>query len=99
MAAKTPAELKDGEMFVTKKRRNTLETLPTHLLAQVDGGKLSKQGRIDKLLSSKTPAEVRCARCRGLLLVTQRCCRRCVRRGWSVQGPCACRCRCVRAAC
>jgi hypothetical protein len=51
--------LGDDEIFRIRPRRNTLENLPQELLAKVDGGKLSKQGRIDKLLAQKTPAEVR----------------------------------------
>lgn len=47
------------ELFRIRPRRNTLENLPTELLSKVDGGKLSKQGRIDRLLAQKTPAEVR----------------------------------------
>lgn len=63
MAAKKSSGLEDNigddEMFRIRPRRNTLENLPQELLAKVDGGKLSKQGRIDKLLAQKTPAEVR----------------------------------------
>ena len=51
-------QLREGELFETRRRRDTLDHLPTELLAMVDGGKLSRQGRIDKLLASKTPAEV-----------------------------------------
>lgn len=51
--------LGDDEIFRLRPRRNTLENLPEELLARVDGGKLSKQGRIDRLLAKKSPAEVR----------------------------------------
>ena len=51
--------LGEGELFETRRRRDTLHHLPTQLLSMVDGGKLSRQGRIDKLLASKTPGEVR----------------------------------------
>lgn len=51
------ANLADDELFKIRPRRNTLEKLPPELLSKVDGGKLSKQGRIDKLLAQKTPAE------------------------------------------
>ena len=49
----------EGFVYRVKQRRGTLERLPRHLLAMVDGGKLSAQGKIDRLLASKTPAEVR----------------------------------------
>jgi hypothetical protein len=47
-------------LLEVRKRRDTLHNLPPNLLAMVDGGTLSKQGRVDLLLASKTPAEVRC---------------------------------------